>query len=30
LCLAGMSLPSLYVHWRHRAHAARRVRCDWA
>lgn len=30
LCVLGMSLPSLYVHWRQRAHAARRVRCDWA
>lgn len=29
LCLVGMSLPRLYVGWRHRAHRRRRLRCDW-
>ncbi|MFT4193529.1 hypothetical protein [Ottowia sp.] len=29
LCLLGWRAPTLYVRWRVRAHAARRLRCDW-
>lgn len=29
LCALGIALPGLYVRWRARAHAARRLRCDW-
>jgi hypothetical protein len=29
LCLAATMSPGFYVHWRERAHAARRLRCDW-
>ncbi len=29
LCMLGMLAPQLYVRWRARAHAARRLRCDW-
>jgi len=29
LCLLGIFSPPLYVHWRGKAHAARRLRCDW-
>jgi hypothetical protein len=30
LCFVGACLPSLYIHWRLRAHHTARVRCDWA
>lgn len=29
LCLLATLCPTLYVAWRARAHAARRLRCDW-
>lgn len=29
LCVAGMSAPTAYTRWRARAHARRRLRCDW-
>jgi hypothetical protein len=29
LCMLGIFSPALYVHWRRKAHAARRLRCDW-
>ncbi|MBL8387917.1 MAG: hypothetical protein JNK17_06875 [Hydrogenophaga sp.] len=29
LCALGMLVPRIYVGWRERAHAARRLRCDW-
>lgn len=29
LCALGMFMPRLYVQWRARAHAAKRLRCDW-
>ncbi len=29
LCMLGMLMPQLYVHWRARAHAVQRLRCDW-
>ena len=29
ICALGMGLPSAYVGLRARAHAARRLRCDW-
>ena len=29
LCLAGIWVPAFYVHWRERAHAAHRLRCEW-
>lgn len=29
LCIAATFAPSLYVRWRHRAHQAHRLRCDW-
>ena len=29
LCLTAMLSPGLYVRWRKRAHATRRLRCDW-
>lgn len=29
LCLLGVFMPRLYVHWRAHAHAMRRIRCDW-
>ncbi len=29
LCMTAMFAPTLYVSWRARAHAARRLRCDW-
>lgn len=29
LCLLATLCPTLYVEWRARAHAARRLRCDW-
>lgn len=28
-CIAASLAPTLYVGWRLRAHAARRLRCDW-
>jgi hypothetical protein len=29
LCAVAMFAPTMYVAWRSRAHAARRLRCDW-
>lgn len=29
LCLLGMVMPQLYVHWRAQAHETQRLRCDW-
>jgi hypothetical protein len=29
LLALAMSAPALYVHWRAKAHRARRLRCDW-
>lgn len=29
LCALAICSPRLYVGWRARAHAARRLRCDW-
>jgi hypothetical protein len=29
LLTAAMSAPAMYVAWRRRAHAQRRLRCDW-
>jgi len=29
LCLLAASAPTLYVHWRLKAHRLQRLRCDW-
>ncbi|MFC6284561.1 MULTISPECIES: hypothetical protein [Polaromonas] len=29
LCLLGICMPRLYVHWRAHAHDSGRLRCDW-
>jgi hypothetical protein len=29
LCVLAIAAPGLYASWRHKAHRARKVRCDW-
>lgn len=30
VCVLSIAAPGLYAGWRHRAHRARKLRCDWA